>query len=166
MVSEQGKGMGPDLELDKSEEAALAKENVTVEVPALSESREQKVVLLQPGTDHKGIGFEQFEQNPMPCGDAEDVQVNIIGNGGMSSGCKGVEGACEDLTECSGSSSFGDTGSGLETASGSAFSDSEVESPMCDDDWSEHRLRYASAVSVSILPVLPIGRKKIEKKKN
>lgn len=87
MVSEQGKGMGPDLELDKSEEAALAKENVTVEVPALSESREQKVVLLQPGTDHKGIGFEQFEQNPMPCGDAEDVQVNIIGNGGMSSGC-------------------------------------------------------------------------------
>ncbi|KAK7256421.1 hypothetical protein RIF29_29867 [Crotalaria pallida] len=76
-------------------------------------------------------------------GGSEDVEVNITGC--VNSG-KAVEDASEDLTECS--SSFGDTGSGIET--GSAISDTEVESQMCADnasssmcnDWSEqHRIR-------------------------
>ncbi|KAJ1443685.1 hypothetical protein SESBI_00281 [Sesbania bispinosa] len=125
--------MGPDLELNgNSAEAALGKEDVTAQVPAFSESKEQKVI-LQPVTNCMEMG-----QTPLSRGDEEDVQVNIIGNGCISFGGKAVEDTCEDLTatECSSSSSFGDTGSGLETASGSAFSDSEVESVLYDD-WSE-----------------------------
>ncbi|KAE9592185.1 hypothetical protein Lalb_Chr19g0126551 [Lupinus albus] len=77
------------------------------------------------------------EQTPMS-GGIEDVEVNITGCVNSS---KVTEDAPEDLTECS--SSFGDTGSDVETSS--VFSDTEVESqicadnassPMCDD-WSE-----------------------------
>ncbi|XP_020225887.1 uncharacterized protein LOC109807711 [Cajanus cajan] len=112
-------------------EDAVVKENVGVPVPEFSESKEQKMV-LQPGTTSKGI-----KQIPLSGGNEEDVYVNIIGSGCISSGGKAVvEDACEDVTdaECSSSSSFGDTDSDREDALGSAFTDSEVKSPMCDGD--------------------------------
>ncbi|TKY65241.1 hypothetical protein E2542_SST08099 [Spatholobus suberectus] len=117
----------------KSEEGALEKENVAVPVPEFSEPKEQKVV-PQPGTNCKGI-----EQIPLCGANEEDVQVNIVGSGCITSGGKAVEDACEDVTdaECSSSSSFGDTDSGIVDASGSLFTDTEVESPMCDDDLSK-----------------------------
>lgn len=135
----------------KPEEADIGKETVTV---AFEESEEQKVV-LQPETEFKGM-----EQVPLFGGDGEeDVQVNITGSVCLGSGGKLVgEGACQGLidnTECSSSSSFSDTGSGIETDSGSAFTDSEGESPV-RDDWSEPLLfRYISG-SVSILLMLSI----------
>ncbi|XP_027352032.1 uncharacterized protein LOC113862925 isoform X3 [Abrus precatorius] len=124
----------------KSEEGTLEKENVPV--PAFSESKEQ--VVLQPGTNCKGI-----LQSSLSCGNEEDVQVNIIGSGCIISGGKPVEDACEDDTdtECSSSSSFGDTGSGVEDALGSAFTDTEVESPMCDD-WSKTAVRKNKTTTV------------------
>ncbi|XP_061375913.1 uncharacterized protein LOC133318003 isoform X2 [Gastrolobium bilobum] len=123
--------MGSDLEMnDKSEEAALEKENIAVPATAFSESEEQKVV-LRPGTNCKGI-----EQTPVSCGNEEDVQVNIVGSGCISSGGKVVEDACDDFSENESSSysSFGDTdtGSDVENASGSAFSNAEDELPMFD----------------------------------
>ncbi|RDX77607.1 hypothetical protein CR513_42239, partial [Mucuna pruriens] len=117
----------------KPEEDALKKENVGVPVPEFSESKEGKVV-LQPVTNCKGDG-----KIPLSSGNEEDVQVNITGSGWMTSGAKEPEDACEDATdaECSSSSSFGYTDSGLEDASALAFTDTEVESPMCEDDQSK-----------------------------
>ncbi|KAL2330055.1 hypothetical protein Fmac_017636 [Flemingia macrophylla] len=108
----------------------LVKENVGVPVPEFSESKEQNMV-LQPETTSKGI-----EQIPLSGGNEEDVHVNIVGSGCIISGGKAVEDACEDVTdaESSGSSSFGDTDSGREDASGSALTDNEVKSPMCYGD--------------------------------
>ncbi|KAK7295303.1 hypothetical protein RJT34_18209 [Clitoria ternatea] len=117
-----------------SEEGALEKGNVTVPAPAAanSEPKEQKVV-LQPGTNLKLKGVQQ---NPL-CGGikVEDVQVNIIGSGCIVSGGGGSGKAAEDAcgddvtdTECSSSSSFGDTGSDVDPTS-----EFEEESPMSDD---------------------------------
>ncbi|KAG4925762.1 hypothetical protein JHK87_051302 [Glycine soja] len=116
----------------KPEEEALEKENVGVPVPEISEPKEQKA-----GSNCKGI-----EQIPLSGENEEDVLVNITGSGSIISGGKAVEDASEDVTDatpCS-SSSFGDTDSGLEDASGSAFTNTEVESPMCDGDQSKTSL--------------------------
>lgn len=86
------------------------------------------------------------------------ICVNITGSGSIISGGKAVEDASEDVTDatpCS-SSSFGDTDSGLEDASASAFTNTEVESPMCDGDQSKTSLcRYVSD-SVSVLLVVSV----------
>ncbi|KAG5095872.1 hypothetical protein JHK84_051460 [Glycine max] len=116
----------------KPEEEALEKENVGVPVPEISEPKEQKA-----GSNCKGI-----EQIPLSGENEEDVLVNITGSGSIISGGKAVEDASEDVTDatpCS-SSSFGDTDSGLEDASASAFTNTEVESPMCDGDQSKTSL--------------------------
>ncbi|ESW11624.1 hypothetical protein PHAVU_008G045900 [Phaseolus vulgaris] len=117
----------------KPEEDALEKENGRVPVSAFSESKEQKVV-QQPRSSCQAI-----EHIPMSGANEEDVQVNIVGSGSIIFGGKAVEDACEDVTdsECSSSSSFGDTDSGTEDALGSAGIESV---PMCDGDQSKTSL--------------------------
>lgn len=132
----------------RPEEGALEKENGRVPDSAVSESKEQKVV-QQPRSSCQAI-----EDIPMSCANEEDVQVNIVGSGSITFGGKAVEDACEDVTvsECSSSSSFGDTDSETEDASGSAFTDTGIESlPMCDGDQSKTSLsRYVSDSVLSI----------------
>lgn len=129
------------LEKDKNNNNINNVTNVEFHV-SISEPKEQNLD-LKAETENKGI-----EQNPVCWRDEEDVEVNIIGNSGL----KSVEDNYVDLdeTESSSSSSFGDTGSGLDTGSDSAFSDSdEVQSPV-SEEWNElRRLRYVSD-SVSI----------------
>ncbi|GAU46213.1 hypothetical protein TSUD_401750 [Trifolium subterraneum] len=101
------------LELDKTEEDNLGKDNnvTTVETVSISE---QKVV-MKVETD-------------------EDVEVNIIGNSGL----KGVEDNCVDVIEIdsSSSSSFDGTGSDTELSD----SDDEVETRK-RDEWRKY-VRY------------------------
>ncbi|KAL1360727.1 hypothetical protein HN51_006115 [Arachis hypogaea] len=108
-------------------QAAVSKESVAI--PVATSSVSEQTVVLHPG--------KRIEQTPMTIGNEEDIQVNIIGIGGMNSG-KVVEDASEDCndTELSSSSSFGDTGSCEEIDSSSGLSDDEMESPM-GDDWGE-----------------------------
>lgn len=91
------------LELDKTEEGNLGKDNnvITVESVSIPEPNEQKLVL-------------KVETE-------EDVEVNIIGNSGL----KAVEDNCVDVIEIetSSSSSFDGTGSDTELSD----SDDEVE---------------------------------------
>lgn len=118
------------LEKDKNNNNINNVTNVEFHV-SISEPKEQNLD-LKAETENKGI-----EQNPVCWRDEEDVEVNIIGNSGL----KSVEDNYVDLdeTESSSSSSFGDTGSGLDTGSDSAFSDSdEVQSPV-SEEWNELR---------------------------
>ncbi|CAJ2668904.1 unnamed protein product [Trifolium pratense] len=101
------------LELDKTEEGDLGKDNnvTTVETVSISEPNEQKLVL-------------KVETE-------EDVEVNIIGNCGL----KGVEDNCVDIIEIesSSSSSFDGTGSDTEL---SDFDD-EVETRQ-REEWRKY----------------------------
>ncbi|CAJ1827124.1 unnamed protein product [Sphenostylis stenocarpa] len=118
----------------KPEEDAIEKDNVRVPASAFSESKQQKVV-RQPGNSSQGI-----ERILMSSANEDDVQVNIVGSGSVTFGGRAVEDACEDVidSECSSSSSFGDTDSGTEDTSGSAFTNTGIESlPMCDGDQSK-----------------------------
>ncbi|XP_014496601.1 uncharacterized protein LOC106758176 isoform X2 [Vigna radiata var. radiata] len=121
----------------RPEEDALKMENGKVPFSAFSESKEQKVI-QQPRSSCQII-----ENIPKSGANEEDVQVNIVGSGSGTFGGKAVEDACDDATdsECSSSSSFGDTDSGTEDASCSAFTNTEIESlPMCDGDQSKTSL--------------------------
>lgn len=133
----------------RPEEDALKMENGRVPFSAFSESKEQKVI-QQPRSSCQII-----ENIPKSGANEEDVQVNIVGSGSGTFGGKAVEDACDDATdsECSSSSSFGDTDSGTEDASCSAFTNTEIESlPMCDGDQSKTSLsRYVSDSVSSIL---------------
>ncbi|BAT83426.1 uncharacterized protein HKW66_Vig0110580 [Vigna angularis] len=121
----------------RPEEDALKMENGKVPFSAFSESKEQKVI-QQPRSSCQII-----ENIPKSGASEEDVQVNIVGSGSGTFGGKAVEDACDEATdsECSSSSSFGDTDSGTEDASCSAFTNTEIESlPICDGDQSKTSL--------------------------
>ncbi|KAK2351988.1 cytosolic sulfotransferase [Trifolium repens] len=101
------------LELDKTEEGNLGKDNnvTTVESVSIPEPNKQKLVL-------------KVETE-------EDVEVNIIGNSGL----KAVEDNCVDVIEIetSSSSSFDGTGSDTELSD----SDDEVETPK-REEWRKY----------------------------
>ncbi|XP_057458013.1 uncharacterized protein LOC130748783 isoform X3 [Lotus japonicus] len=88
---------------------------------------EQKA--LEPGRHYIGDSCGGMESVPTIMGNNEDAEVEITGWTNSGKGLV-VQEECEGVTECS--SSFGDTGSGSESAT--TFSDDEVQSQMCCDD--------------------------------
>ncbi|KAK7350432.1 hypothetical protein VNO77_09068 [Canavalia gladiata] len=100
-----------------------------INASAFSEQKVLEPVEVYMGDDACGVETMSPKQTPLSIGD-EDDEVNITGCTN-SVRASVVGDSCDDVvTECS--SSFGDTGSGTESAS--FFSDTEVESRMCFDD--------------------------------